>query len=58
MLNNLLNQILNFAIALGFLILATAAVNELAGADLELWHSAPFLALWHAVRHSPPPFKD
>jgi hypothetical protein len=58
MINNILNHILNFAIALGTLVLATAAVNALAGSDLELWHTAPFLALWHAVRHNPPPFKD
>ncbi len=58
MLNNILNHILNYTIALGCLILATAAVNVLAGTDLELWHTTPFLALWHAVRHNPPPFKD
>lgn len=58
MLNNFLNQFLNFAIALGTLILVTATINGIAGSDLQLWHTAPFLALWHAVRHSPPPFED
>lgn len=54
----MINQFLNFTIALGFAILITAAVNATLNVDLELWHTAPFMALWLAVRHAPPPFKD
>lgn len=54
----LFNHLLNFSIAFGWILLATAAINGLTGYRLELHHVAPFVALWHAVKHNPPPFKD
>lgn len=49
---------INYLIALGALILITAALNVTFGTSIELWQSAAFYALFAAVRHNPPPFGE